>query len=428
MGIFNRLLPRAPEARSADFRSFTSFEGLSSVGQTNLITVHACQSLLAEAVAGMPIDTFRKVPGGIADPLANPAWIERPNVDMFSVYDLLEQIMMSLLEDGNAYVAVLRDGAGGITELWVLSPAAVSVRRVAGRRVYSVSGVEDQVEILHVRGLTKPGALKGISPLAVGRMAIEAGVSTDQFAASFWTNGARPGGVVEIPGEAEDDDITRIGEAWSANHGGPRNTAKTAFLVGGAKYTPISITSADAQFLESRIFTNREIGKLYRVPGHLIGDLEKASYNSVEIMSIEFVVYSLLTWMTRLERALSTLLPIGQIFKLNEKGLLRGSFREQLESLAIALQNGIMNRDEVRDKLDLPPLPDGLGQQFDRPLNVAAITQDDGTTSTADLVRAIQQVYLGVGKVITADEARVFLNRLGADLSGPAPSSEQDAA
>ena len=148
--------------------------------------------------------------------------------------------------------------------------------------------------------------------------------------------------------------------------GGSSNSGKVAVLEEGMKYTPISISPEQAQFLETRKFQIDEIARIFRVPPHMVGDLEKSSFSNIEQQSLEFVKYTLQPWITRWEQTLarSLLNPSEKktyFFKFNLEGLLRGDYKSRMDGYAIARQNGWMSANDIREleNLDRIPAEDG---------------------------------------------------------------------
>ena len=155
--------------------------------------------------------------------------------------------------------------------------------------------------MLHIPGLGFDG-LVGYSPIAMAKNAVGIALATEEYGAAFFKNGARPGGVLEHPGVLKDP--SKLRESWHAVYGGTMNTGRIAVLEEGVKYQQIAIPPEEAQFLETRKFQIDEIARLYRVPPHMVGDLEKSSFNNIEQQSLEFIKYTLNPWVVRWEQSL----------------------------------------------------------------------------------------------------------------------------
>ena len=217
--------------------------------------------------------------------------------------------------------------------------------------------------MLHIPGLGFDG-LVGYSPIAMAKNAIGMAIACEEYGAKFFANGAAPGGVLEHPGTIKDPQ--RVREAWQSQFGGSGNSNKIAVLEEGMKYTPIGISPEQAQFLETRKFQINEIARIFRVPPHMVGDLEKSSFSNIEQQSLEFVKYTLDPWVIRWEqsimRSLLSLEEKTQYFvKFNLEGLLRGDYQSRMTGYATARQNGWMSANDIREleNLDRIPTEDG---------------------------------------------------------------------
>ena len=198
----------------------------------------------------------------------------------------------------------------------------------------------------------------------MAKNAIGLAIATEEYGAKFFANGAAPSGVLEHPGTIKDP--SRLRENWNSTFGGSANSGKVAVLEEGMKYTPISISPEQAQFLETRKFQIDEIARIFRVPPHMVGDLEKSSFSNIEQQSLEFVKYTLDPWVIRWEQSLSrSLLNEDEkrkyFFKFNLEGLLRGDYESRMSGYATARQNGWMSANDIREleNLDKIPAEDG---------------------------------------------------------------------
>ena len=218
-------------------------------------------------------------------------------------------------------------------------------------------------EVLHIPGLGFDG-LVGYSPIAMAKNAIGMSMACEEFGAKFFANGAAPGGVLEHPGILKDP--ARVRESWNATFGGSSNANKVAVLEEGMKYTPISVSPNEAQFLETRKFQIDEIARIFRIPPHMIGDLERSSFSNIEQQSLEFVKYTVGPWVTRWEQALSRSLLVGNdrshfLIKFNLDGLLRGDYESRMNGYATARQNGWMSANDIRELENMDRISDEEG-------------------------------------------------------------------
>jgi len=235
--------------------------------------------------------------------------------------------------------------------------------------------------------------LVGYSPIAMAKNAIGMAIACEEFGASFFANGAAPSGVLEHPGSLKDP--KRVRETWQGQFGGSSNTGKVAVLEEGMKYTPISISPEQAQFLETRKFQINEIARIFRVPPHMVGDLEKSSFSNIEQQSLEFVKYTLDPWVIRWEQSLSRILFNKEdkkkyFIKFNVEGLLRGDYQSRMNGYATARQNGWMSANDIRELENLNKISDEDGGNLYLvngnmlPLNMAGIYANKESTNTED--------------------------------------------
>ena len=198
----------------------------------------------------------------------------------------------------------------------------------------------------------------------MAKNAIGMAIACEEYGAKFFANGAAPSGVLEHPGVIKDP--TRVREAWQGQFGGSANSHKVAVLEEGMKYTPISISPEQAQFLETRKFQINEIARIFRVPPHMVGDLEKSSFSNIEQQSLEFVKYTLEPWIVRWEQSLARALfsaeeKVELFVKFNVEGLLRGDYKSRMEGYATARQNGWMSANDIRELENLERIPEEKG-------------------------------------------------------------------
>jgi len=218
-------------------------------------------------------------------------------------------------------------------------------------------------EILHLPGLGFDGLI-GYSPIAMAKHAIGMALATEEYGAKFFANGANPGGVLEHPGVIKD--IQRVKDSWNSAYQGSMNSHRVAVLEEGMKFQAIGIPPEQAQFLETRKFQINEIARIFRIPPHMVGDLEKSSFSNIEQQSLEFVKYTLNPWVVRWEQALkqSLLLPSEKqtmFIKFNLDGLLRGDYQGRMQGYATGRQNGWLSTNDIRELEDLNRVPTAEG-------------------------------------------------------------------
>ncbi len=390
MGILNGLFRSRdkPTDRTAG-SSYSFFLGGTSSGKyvtersaMQMTAVYCCVRILSEAVASLPLQFYRYTDdGGKEKAVDHPLYFllhDEPNPEMTS-FIFRETLMTHLLLWGNAYSQIIRNGKGEVVALYPLMPDRMKVDRdehgrlyyeytvynsddVDGRKGTNKVGMTVRLQphdVLHIPGLGFDG-LVGYSPIAMAKNAIGLAIATEEYGSKFFANGAAPSGVLEHPGTIKDP--SKVRESWQATFGGSGNANKIAVLEEGMKYTPISISPEQAQFLETRKFQIDEIARIFRVPPHMIGDLEKSSFNNIEQQSLEFVKYTLDPWVSRWEQAMvrALLTPDEKkkyFFKFNVDGLLRGDYQSRMNGYATARQNGWMSANDIRELENLDRIP-----------------------------------------------------------------------
>ena len=358
----------------------TSGKAVTERSAMQMTAVYSCVRILAEAIAGLPLHLYTyKDDGGKEKAIGHPLYLllhDEPNPEMSS-FVFRETLMTHLLLWGNAYAQIIRNGKGEVVALYPLMPNRMTVDRdSSGQLFYSYqmnntdaptmkagTVILKPSDVLHIPGLGFDG-LVGYSPIAMAKNAIGLAIATEEYGAKFFANGATPGGLLEYPGTVKDPD--RVRESWNKGFSGSQNAGKVAILEEGMKYTPISIAPEQAQFLETRKFQINEIARIFRVPPHMVGDLEKSSFSNIEQQSLEFVKYTLDPWVVRWEQSLSRALFTPEekeryFFKFNVEGLLRGDYQSRMNGYATARQNGWMSANDIREleKLDRIPAEDG---------------------------------------------------------------------
>lgn len=214
-------------------------------------------------------------------------------------------------------------------------------------------------DVLHIPGLGFDG-LVGYSPIAMAKNAVGMTLACEEYGASFFENGANPGGVLEHPGVLKDP--AKVRESWQSVYGGSRNAGKVAVLEEGMKYQQIGIPPEEAQFLETRKFQINEIARLYRIPPHMVGDLDKSSFSNIEQQSLEFVKYTLDPWVIRWEQSLQRALFLPEekkeyFIKLNVDGLLHGDYQSRMAGYSVGRQNGWLSANDIREMENLNLIP-----------------------------------------------------------------------
>lgn len=363
------------------FGSTSSGKPVNEHTAMQMAAVYSCVRILSETLAGLPLHVYRyNDSGGKEKYLKHPLYKllhDEPNPEMTS-FAFRETLMSHLLLWGNAYAQIIRNARGEVIALYPLMPNKMTVDRDSkGRLFYLYSRTSDDAptlgddsqvylspsEVLHIPGLGFDGLI-GYSPIAMAKNAVGLAIATEEYGAKFFANGAAPGGVLEHPGTIKDPQ--KVKESWNAAYQGSQNAHRVAVLEEGMKYQPIGISPEQAQFLETRKFQINEIARIFRVPPHMLADLEKSSFSNIEQQSLEFVKYTLDPWVVRWEQSMCRALlmesekPIVFI-KFNVDGLLRGDYVSRMSGYATARQNGWMSANDIRELENLDRIPAEFG-------------------------------------------------------------------
>jgi len=379
--------PRAGPKNSFLGSRYSFFFGSTTSGKTvnertamQTTAVYACVRILAETIASLPLHTYKYTETGKEKAIEHPIYnllADEPNSEMTS-FVFRETLMSHLLLWGNAYAQIIRDGRGNVIALYPLLPNKMKVDRASNGEIYYIySRYSDENpniegygevylqnhEVLHIPGLGFDG-LVGYSPIAMAKNAVGMSIACEEYGASFFANGANPGGVLEHPGVVKDP--ARVRDSWNSVYQGTSNAHKVAVLEEGMKFQSIGIPPEQAQFLETRKFQINEIARLFRIPPHMVGDLEKSSFSNIEQQSLEFVKYTLDPWVIRWEQAMkkALLLPSEKkdyFIKFNVDGLLRGDYQSRMNGYSIGRQNGWLSSNDIRELENLNKIPDELG-------------------------------------------------------------------
>lgn len=388
MGILQGIFKSRDKPQNATSGSaYRFFIGGSSSGKNvnvrsamQMTAVYSCVRILSEAVASLPLHVYKyNSEGGKEKAVKHPIYFllhDEPNPEMTS-FVFRETLMTHLLLWGNAYAQIIRNGKGEIIALYPLMPNRMTVDRDdKGQLYYQYNTSKDDAptmkgsmvnlkpsDVLHIPGLGFD-RLVGYSPIAMAKNAIGMAIACEEYGAKFFANGATPGGILEHPGTVKDPQ--RVRDSWTSAFGGSSNANKVAVLEEGMKYTPISISPEQAQFLETRKFQINGIARIFRVPPHMVGDLEKSSFSNIEQQSLEFVKYTLDPWVARWEQAIvRSLLSADEktqyFVKFNVDGLLRGDYQSRMNGYAIGRQNGWMSANDIRELENLDRIPEEEG-------------------------------------------------------------------
>jgi HK97 family phage portal protein len=364
-----------------------------------LSVVYACVRILSETLAGFPFQVFERLPeGGRQKAEDHPLYRllhEEPNPWMTS-FQLRETLMGHLALRGNAFAEIERDGRGVPINLWPLRPDRMQQISVSGAGTllytYTLPNGEPQTlpqrSMLHLRGLSSDG-INGYSPITLQREGIGLALAAQEFGGRFFGQGARPGGLLKVKQKLSKEAAERLAQSFASVHQGLANSHRLAVLEEGVEWQSVGMTQADAQYMLTRQFQVREVARMFRIPPHKVGDLDQATFSNIQIQGVEFVTDTMRPWVIRWEQQITKDLFLAAERKryfaeMNMDAIQRGDIGTRFDAYGKARQWGFFNVDEIREKENMNPLPDGLGQEFLTPVNmVPAGTDPAANTPTA---------------------------------------------
>lgn len=345
--------------------------------------VFGCIRVLSETLASMPIIMYKERQPGVKNGGKDRA-SDHPLYDILKnvpnpempAYTFKETAMVHITTSGNSYNQIIRSRGGDILELRILPWYAVTPERNmdTGNIKYWTNDRGKRVELnpdemFHIPGLGFNGII-GFSPIRMAMEAVGLGLAAETFAANFYGKGTHLGGVLEHPGVLGEEAHKALKEDFEEKYAGLNNSHKIPILEEGMKFKELGIKPEEAQFIETRKFQIEEIARIYRVPLHLLQNLDKATNNNIEHQSLEFVMYTMLPWFTRWEQYIN--------FKLlrkkeREKGyhaeflvnaLLKGDTKSRAAMLHMMRQDGVINADQWRELENMNPQEGDYGKIY----------------------------------------------------------------
>jgi HK97 family phage portal protein len=390
-----------------------------SVNQASSLTYSAVWSAvraISEGVASLPLQVFRRdVNGGRNKATDHPLYKilhDRPNPEMGAL-QFRETLLAHVLTWGNGYAEIERDPAGNIIYLWPLRPDVCQpVRDKNGDLYYQYGNIiflPD--EILHIKGLSFDG-VKGYSIISQAKESIGLGLALENYGTSFFGNGAKPSGVISVPGKLNTEAIQNMRKSWEEMHSTSRNSHRVAILQNGVSYQSIGIAPDDAQWMASRSFQLQEIARWFRIPASKIGDKSGTSYSSLEQDNLNFLQETLRPWLIRIEQEISMkLIKDPDVYaEHNQDALLRGDSASRSAFYASALAWGWLSRNEVRALENLPSSGPN-GDSYMTPKNMDPSFGPGQTPAAVDQAKVLseipQQKSLGFAKLLEAARKQI---------------------
>ena len=363
--ILDRLLPtrRQQEERAISFQSlfalgdgytFTTNSGVYVTQEDSLKigTVYACVRLIADTIASLPVDSYIRQEGVRLQYRPRPAWLDAPDIGV-TKDDHFQQVVVSLLLNGNSFTRIIRDEEGEVLALSVLNPQYVEVRRDNYGRLFYVHNAKDRIEdvdMIHIKDLTLPGELRGKSRIDLVKENLGLSRALEEFAARFFGQGSSTSGIIQFPGNLSREQAKNLVDAFEDGHKGLRRSHRPGILFGGATFQKTGVDPNESQFIESRHFAVEEIARIFRVPPSMIGVTTPGamSYASVESNQLAFLQHSLVPFLSKLEAEYSVLLAGRAFIRFTTAGLLRGDIAARNASYASGLANGYLSVNDIR--------------------------------------------------------------------------------
>lgn len=329
------------------------------------MTVFACVRLLADTIASLPWKAYRRDSKGVPKPVnPQPQLITQP----YPGFDLFEWKWMtvaSMALRGNSYSYVAeRDRQGYPTAILPLHPDIVFLERQPDllkwfEPIYRIMGeAVPREDMVHMRRFTMPGEPWGMSPIRQAAVAVQLGLSAEEFGLRFYKESATPSGTLSTEQDLDEPAIGRLQQNWIQSHGGRR---LPAILTKGFKFEPISLRPDESQFLETRQFQRSEICLLFGVPPILIGDTKETTAwgTGVSQITLGAVTYTFRPWTSLIESIISSLLPRGQFVRFDYNALLRGDVSARYDTLKTGIQSTLLTPNEARASEEMDPVSNG---------------------------------------------------------------------
>lgn len=367
-------------------------------------------SLISDTISTLPVDSFIRRDGQRTAFRPRPAWVQKPDVDT-TKEAFYGSVIVSMLLDGNAFIRVFSNRRGDITNLVVLNPQDVSIKRNGvGRVMFEVEGEKKLLsseDCIHIADVVRPGNMRGVSRVNALKENWGLALALEKYASRFFGYGASTQGIIEYPGKLTGDQAKQLQEGFDSRHRGWKRSHKTGILSAGATYKPTTVGNDQAQFIDSRRMAVEDVARAFNVPPHLLGLPGTNSYASVEQNNLAWVTHCLRPIVQKLEGALTPLMARFQggetaFVKFNLDGLLRADIQSRYSAYSTGLLSGFMTINDVRRLEDLPDIKDDSAFTVRVPLanvNVSAANLKE-QSEKVDMVQRLIQVGFDPAEVL----------------------------
>ena len=364
---------------------------------TCLPTVYRCINLLSTVIAGCPVEVFR---GAEKEKIKNPL-LDVYNPDMtYTQFELWELVVAYLCTFGNAYVLKVRDGLGRIVDLKPIYPGVVEVKldRPGGHKLFLVKRLKEDgtidpsklpqvftdYEIMHIAGFGLDGLI-GLSPIQLAAQSIGTALAADKLAAKFYSSGSQLGGILKVKAPLRNQaQAEGIKSRWMSKNAGVAHAGDVAILDAETDFQTVTIPPDQLQFLESRRWQTNEIARMFGVPPHLVGDVEKSTSwgTGIEVQNVGLITYTASSYTKRIEQRITREIVAtrGQVAEFDLTDLMRGSTSERYQALLASVGGPWMTRNEARVSENKPRIENTEYDELLPPQGIGPM-QDDGDTN-----------------------------------------------
>lgn len=408
--VFNNLFERRAISYQTVFESGDdlAFGNLSAthVTEDNVFQINAvfsAISLISDTISTLPVDTYIRNGGARQPYRPRPDWVMQPDVDM-PKEAFYGAVITSMLLDGNAFIRIFQDNTGQITNLTVLNPRQVKIKRDGvGRLTFMVENEQRPLtsdQIVFIPDLVRPGDVRGISRTKQLKENLGLSVALEKYAAQFFGGGTNVSGIIEFPNNLTAEQANELARAFDNRHKGWKRGHKTGVLSGGAQFKPTQIDPEKSQAIEARRLAVEDVARIFNVPPHLLALPGTNSYASVEQTNLAWVTHGLRPIIQKLESAFSPLLarsPGGAnaFIKFNLDGLLRADIQSRMSAYSTGLQSGFLTINDVRRLEDLAPINDGSADTVRVPLANVDVSESHVKAQRERVLMAQALVFAG---------------------------------
>lgn len=375
-----------------------------------LNAVYASILLISDTISTLPVDCFIRRSGDRYPFRPQPAWIQKPDVDLLKS-EHYQQVLVSLLLDGNSFTRIFRDSNGEVANLVVLDPTKVEIKRTERTRELYYIYNEDSSrpipkdQMIHITEIRKAGQDRGVSRVSELKDNLGLGLALQNFASRFFAQGAITSGIIETAQDLTQEQAKNLSDGFNLRHRGSQKAHKVGILTGGAKFVRTGVNPDEAQMIDSQRFSVEQIARIFRIPPHMLGITTGGmSYNSVEQQNINFVQHTLRSYIAKLEDAYGALLPSQAFLRFNIDGLLRGDFQTRMQGYSIGAQAGFLSTNDIRRFEDLRPVDGG---------DVYRVPLANVDLAAASLVETDKRVQMAVKLVQSGFDPADVLSKLG---------------